>query len=60
MTPDDASRDAELLVLVAEGRKIEAIKLYRQKTGVGLKEAKDFIIARPSIHQLHLQLRLRT
>jgi ribosomal protein L7/L12 len=25
------------------GRKIEAIKLYRQSTGVGLKEAKDFV-----------------
>jgi ribosomal protein L7/L12 len=25
------------------GHKIEAIKLYRQATGVGLKEAKDFI-----------------
>jgi ribosomal protein L7/L12 len=24
-------------------RKIEAIKLYRQATGVGLKEAKEFI-----------------
>ena len=24
-----------------EGRKIEAIKLYREQTGVGLKEAKD-------------------
>ncbi|WP_109505454.1 ribosomal protein L7/L12 [Nocardioides speluncae] len=25
------------------GRKIEAIKLYRQATGVGLKEAKDAV-----------------
>jgi hypothetical protein len=25
------------------GKKIEAIKLYRQSSGVGLKEAKDFI-----------------
>jgi ribosomal protein L7/L12 len=29
--------------LVADGRKIEAIKLYRQQHGVGLKEAKDAV-----------------
>ena len=28
-----------------QGRKIEAIKLYRQQTGVGLKEAKDAVDA---------------
>jgi len=28
---------------VQSGRKIEAIKLYRETTAVGLKEAKDFI-----------------
>jgi kynurenine formamidase len=28
-----------------QGKKIGAIKLYREKTGVGLKEAKDFIEA---------------
>jgi len=30
---------------LAAGRKIEAIKLYREATGKGLKEAKDFIDA---------------
>jgi ribosomal protein L7/L12 len=30
---------------LAEGRKIEAIKIYREATGKGLKEAKDFIDA---------------
>ncbi len=35
--PDD------LLALAREGRKIEAIKLYREQTGAGLKEAKDAI-----------------
>ncbi len=35
----------EILSLLKQGRKIEAIKLYREKTGVGLKEAKDFIDA---------------
>lgn len=34
----DAIRDA-----IAEGRKIEAIKLYREASGVGLAEAKDAI-----------------
>lgn len=29
--------------LVAEGKVIEAIKVYRQHTGAGLKEAKDAI-----------------
>jgi ribosomal protein L7/L12 len=31
--------------LVAEGRKIEAIKRYREVTGLGLKEAKDAVDA---------------
>jgi hypothetical protein len=30
---------------LARGRQIEAIKLYREATGVGLKEAKDFVDA---------------
>lgn len=29
--------------LVAEGKVIEAIKVYRERTGAGLKEAKDAI-----------------
>ena len=35
--------DPQLLELVRAGKKIEAIKFYRQSTGVGLKEAKDFV-----------------
>lgn len=31
--------------LVRQGRKIEAIKLYKEQTGVGLKEAKDAVEA---------------
>jgi ribosomal protein L7/L12 len=30
---------------VRDGKKIEAIKRYREATGVGLKEAKDFVEA---------------
>jgi ribosomal protein L7/L12 len=39
------SLDGRVLALVREGRKIEAIKLYRNVTGAGLKEAKDAVEA---------------
>lgn len=35
--------DAEVRALMAAGQKIEAIKLVRQRTGLGLKEAKDYV-----------------
>ena len=35
----------EVLALVREGRKIQAIKLYRERTGVGLREAKGAVEA---------------
>lgn len=38
LTPDVV---AEIDRLVAAGQKLHAIKLYRERTGVGLKEAKD-------------------
>lgn len=38
MRPDDAERD-----LVARGRRIEAIKHHRERTGSGLAEAKAVI-----------------
>lgn len=34
---------AEVAALLRQNRKIEAIKVYREHTGVGLKEAKDVI-----------------
>jgi ribosomal protein L7/L12 len=34
---------AEVHALAVRGQKIEAIKLYRELTGVGLKEAKDYV-----------------
>ena len=37
------SQDAELLALVDDGKKIHAIKRYRELTGVGLKEAHDAV-----------------
>ena len=33
----------EVQKLVAKGRKVEAIKILREKSGLGLKEAKDFV-----------------
>ena len=33
----------EITHLILEGRKIEAIKIYREATNEGLKEAKDFV-----------------
>ncbi len=38
---DEQSRT--LSVCIFQGRKIEAIKLYRGMTGLGLKEAKDAV-----------------
>ena len=40
--PKDAT-DEDVRALAEEGRKIEAIKLYRTLHGVGLKEAKDAV-----------------
>ncbi|HEV7998963.1 MAG TPA: ribosomal protein L7/L12 [Planctomycetaceae bacterium] len=39
------SLDGRVLALVTDGRKIEAIKLYRDLTGAGLREAKEAVEA---------------
>jgi ribosomal protein L7/L12 len=39
----DTDQYAEITALVMSGNKIEAIKRYREMTGVGLAEAKNFI-----------------
>jgi len=36
---------AGVMEAIREGRKIEAIKCYREATGAGLKESKDFVEA---------------
>ncbi|MEH7097249.1 ribosomal protein L7/L12 [Neobacillus vireti] len=43
--PDEVTADLqdELLSLIAEGKKIKAIKRYRMETGLGLKESKDYV-----------------
>lgn len=35
--------DSRIVDLLASGQKIKAIKLYREQTGVGLKEAKEYV-----------------
>jgi hypothetical protein len=40
-----ATPSQQLSDLIRSGRKIEAIKLYRAQTGVGLREAKDAVEA---------------
>lgn len=43
ITPVQAELPAEVLLALQQGNKIEAIKLLRLRTGLGLKEAKDEI-----------------
>ena len=43
---------AEYIELLKAGKKIHAIKEYRSKSGVGLKEAKDFIDALQKKHNI--------
>jgi hypothetical protein len=45
MATDDDDLNAELLDLLAAGQKLEAIKRYREATGVGVAEAKDAVEA---------------
>ena len=44
LSPQD---ETQIRALVAANRKIEAIKLAREVTGLGLKDAKDFVEALP-------------
>jgi ribosomal protein L7/L12 len=39
----DESLEADVRSLLTQNRKIEAIKIYRERTGVGLAEAKDAV-----------------
>jgi ribosomal protein L7/L12 len=41
----DSTMEAEIVRLLEGGKKIEAIKVYRERTGIGLKEAKDAVEA---------------
>ncbi|RPH58015.1 MAG: zinc-ribbon domain-containing protein, partial [Chloroflexi bacterium] len=45
LNANDSDEFREVREQIARGNKIEAIKIYREKTGVGLKEAKDAVEA---------------
>ena len=42
--PPDPASDPEIQDLLAKGNELQAIKRYRELSGLGLKEAKDAII----------------
>jgi hypothetical protein len=48
--PDSQSLEGQVLALMQGRKKIEAVKLYRQQTGVGLKQAKDAVEALAAKH----------
>lgn len=41
--PGAPALPAEFYALVRQGKKIQAIKMYRELTNAGLKQAKDFV-----------------
>ena len=43
--PPGGAPDAEVSALLSQGQKIEAIKRVRQKTGCGLRDAKEYVDA---------------
>jgi large subunit ribosomal protein L7/L12 len=48
----DRGSDQEILSLLEQGQKISAIKLYQERTGLGLKEAKEAVDAMAVRHGL--------
>lgn len=57
--PEDAAApamelEAEIIPLLKEGRKIEAIKLHRERTGAGLKESKEAVERLAEREGIHL------
>jgi hypothetical protein len=44
--------DAQILKWLREGKKIHAIKIYRDKAGCGLREAKNYVESLGSRHGL--------
>jgi Ribosomal protein L7/L12 C-terminal domain len=52
--PRDPRLPAAFFDALSAGKKIQAIKLYREATGVGLKEAKDYVDSLdPTYHRKH-------
>lgn len=52
--PPAGPLDAELLALLKAGKTIEAVKLHRERTGLGLKESKDAVDALAARERLKL------
>jgi hypothetical protein len=52
---DPSEFDQDIIDLIKGHKKIEAIKLYRQKTGLGLKEAKDAVEAFAEKHGIEIK-----
>ena len=48
--PEPGSLEADILGLMQGRKKIEAVRLYRERAHVGLKEAKDFVEALAAKH----------
>ncbi len=53
--PASPEEDADVLALMQDGKKIGAIKVYRERYGVGLKEAKDAVEALARQHGIAAQ-----
>jgi len=51
----DIDLESQVVLLLRQRSKIEAIKLYREHTGVGLREAKDSVEAIAQRRQLDLR-----
>jgi len=43
LSPDYKDLDSGLMALMAQGKKLEAVKLYKDITGSGLAESKDYV-----------------
>ena len=43
--------DPQIMEMLRVGNKIAAIKIYRELTGLGLKEAKDYVDEIESLHK---------
>ena len=48
---DVAAEDPRVIELITSGKQIQAIKLYRELTGVGLAEAKDAVDRLAEMHR---------
>ena len=53
---EDQPLSEAVIAAIQQGRKIEAIKLFRQETGLGLQEAKDAVEAYERLHPSTVRL----